>query len=116
MDILASFYYIRTQTMVPGDTLRVANHSGRNIYTLAVIVHRRETIKVQAGKFNCLVVEPLLVEEGGIFKHDGRLLVWLSDDPIKMPVQMKSKVSFIGSITTELTHYTGLDEKRLAKW
>lgn len=116
MDILASFYYVRTQQMAPGDTLYLANHSGKRIYTLAVIVHRRETIKVQAGKFNCLVVEPKLVEEGGIFKHDGRMLIWLSDDGVKMPVQMKSKVSFIGSITTELINYKGVAKKRLAKW
>ncbi|MCK5740386.1 DUF3108 domain-containing protein [bacterium] len=116
MDILASFYYVRTQKMAPGDTLFLANHSGKHIYTLAIIAHRRETIEVKAGKFNCLVVEPLLVEEGGIFKHDGRMLIWLSDDSVKMPVQMKSKVSFIGSITTELIKYKGVAEKRLAKW
>ena len=40
----------------------------------------------------------------GIFKHEGKLTVWLTNDRLKMPVLMKSKV-LVGSISAELTDY-----------
>ena len=52
---------------------------------------------------DCLVLEPLL-RSAGIFKHEGRLTVWMTDDRLRLPVQMKSKV-VVGSITAELTDY-----------
>lgn len=114
-DILSSFYLVRTQKLVVGDTLFIQNHANKKIYPMAVIVHGKENIEVKAGKFRCLVVEPV-VTEGGLFKHEGKLTIWFSDDEKKIPVQMKSKVSFLGSITAELTDIKGVDKKKLARW
>ena len=44
------------------------------------------------------------MQSAGIFKHEGRLTVWLTDDRVRLPVMMKSKV-VVGSITAELTEY-----------
>ena len=52
-------------------------------------------------KRNCIVIEPVL-KAGGIFKNQGRLVIWLTDDDRRLPVLMKSKVS-IGSISVVLT-------------
>jgi hypothetical protein len=68
-----------------------------------VRILKRETITVKAGTFDCIVAEPLL-KTVGVFKHTGKLKVWLTDDRLKMPVLMKSKV-LVGSITAELTDY-----------
>ncbi len=106
LDILASFYYVRTQNLEVGHPIYLTNHDNKKIYDLKVLVQKRETIKVKAGKFKCVVVEPMLRGEA-IFKQKGRLWVWLSDDQYKIPVQMKSKV-LIGSITTELTAIHGV--------
>ena len=54
-------------------------------------------------------VEPLLKGEG-IFKQKGRLLVWLTDDEYKFPVQMTSEVA-VGHITTELEKIEGVKHK-----
>jgi len=45
-----------------------------------------------------------LLKTVGVFKHKGKLKVWLTDDRLKMPVLMKSKI-LVGSITAELTDY-----------
>jgi hypothetical protein len=71
---------------------------------MEVRVLGRETIKTPAGKFNCVVIEPLL-KAGGIFKNNGRLVIWLTDDERRMPVLMKSKVA-IGSVKVVLQEYT----------
>lgn len=114
-DVLSSFYYVRTFDLQVGDTLYIQNHANKKVYPMAVIVHGRENVEVKAGKFRCLIVEPI-VTEGGLFKHEGKLKIWFSDDEKKIPVQMKSKVSFLGSITAELTDIHGVDKKKLARW
>ena len=81
------------------------SHADRKNYPLNVIVHGREEVDTPAGKFQCLVVEPML-RTPGLFKHEGKLTIWLTDDERRMPVLMKSKVA-IGSITVILTGYRG---------
>ena len=80
---------------------------------MEVIVHRKETIEVEAGKFKCIVVEPIIRGEG-LFKKKGSLRIWLTDDEKKIPVQMKSEV-FVGDITTELIKIEGVEGKIEAK-
>ena len=106
LDILASFYYVRTQDLELGMPLYLTNHDNEKIYDLKVIVQKREVIKVKAGKFRCIMVQPMLRGDA-IFKQKGELWVWLSDDQYKIPVQMKSAV-FIGKITTELKKIEGI--------
>lgn len=103
-DILSTFYYVRTQDLKVGNSLFVENYADRKNYSLEVKVLRKERVKVEAGTFDCLVVEPIL-KSVGLFQQKGKLTVWLTDDERKMPVLMKSKVA-IGSVATELKKYT----------
>ena len=105
-DILSSFYYIRTQELKVGKSLYIDNHADNKLYPLEVKVHKKERIKVKAGEFDCVVVEPIL-RASGLFKSKGRLLVWLTDDERKIPVQMKSKI-IVGYITAELKMMEGI--------
>jgi hypothetical protein len=52
------------------------------------------------------MIEPL-VQEGGLFKSDGQILIWVTDDARKMPVKVATKIP-IGYVTAELTKYQGL--------
>jgi len=40
----------------------------------------------------------------GLFKHEGRIWVWLTADQKKMPVLMKTKV-IIGTVDAKLAKY-----------
>jgi hypothetical protein len=42
-----------------------------------------------------------------LFKSDGSIVVWLTDDELRIPIKVKTKV-LIGSIDAELTGYSGL--------
>jgi hypothetical protein len=105
-DVLAAFYYSRTQDLEVGKSITIANHDNKKVYELEVKVYSKETIETDAGRFRCLFIEPLLKGEG-IFKKKGRLKVWLSDDQYKIPVMMKSEV-IVGHITTELDRIEGI--------
>lgn len=102
-DVLSAFYYVRTRPLPEGEDLSIPAHDNRKSYDLEVRVIRREKIEVPAGKFHCVVVEPVLKSEG-IFKSKGQILVWLTDDERRLPVKVTSKVP-IGSIAISLTEY-----------
>lgn len=100
-DVLSAFYYVRTCPLPDGATVSIPTHDNEKSYEMVVRVLRRERVEVPAGKFDCVVVEPILKTEG-IFKSKGEMFVWLSDDDRRIPVQVKSKVP-IGSISVTLT-------------
>lgn len=108
-DILSAFYITRTYDfakMNVGDKIHLQNFYKDKVYPLDVVYRGKETITVAAGTFKCIIVEPL-VQEGGLFKSEGNIIIWLSDDELKIPVKVKTKV-IIGSIDAELTAYEGL--------
>jgi hypothetical protein len=109
LDVLAAFYYVRTKPLRVGDIIQMVNHDNKKVYNLEVHVYMRETIDTSAGTFKCLRIEPLLKGEG-LFQQKGRLLVWLTDDEYKIPVQMTSEVA-VGHITTELEEIEGIKQK-----
>lgn len=111
-DALSSLYYIRTQKLEPGKDIFIDNHTDKKNYPLKVIVYDREKIEVPAGKFNCLVVEPVMRYEG-IFKAKGRIKIWLTDDQYKIPVKMQSEVNMLGSISAKLKKFTYGEVKKI---
>jgi len=99
-DALSSFYFTRTQALPLGGSVFFDYHASRKSVPMEVKILGREKVETPAGKFLCVVVEPIL-KAGGIFKNKGRLVIWLTDDERRMPVLMKSKV-MIGSISATL--------------
>ena len=96
-----------------GDKVHLENFYKDKTYPLDILYRGKETISVKAGKFDCIILEPLVME-GGLFKSEGSIVVWLSDDTLKIPVKVKTKV-LIGSIDAELSSYTGLAGELKAK-
>jgi len=99
-DALSAFYYTRFQALPIGGSVVFDYHASRKSQPLEVRVLGREQVHTPAGTFDCVAVEPIL-KAGGIFKNKGRLIIWLTDDEHRVPVQMKSKVA-IGSISVIL--------------
>ena len=105
-DILSAIYYMRTLNIEVGKTVTVSLLDNDKLYPLDLEIQGRERIAVKAGTFDCLIVEPKL-QGGGLFKYEGRILLWVTDDHRKIPVLMKSK-AIIGSIIVELESVEGL--------
>ena len=104
-DALSSMYYARTQELIPDNEILIDNHTDKKNFPLKIVVLRRETVEVPAGKFDCVVIEPIMRAEG-IFKAKGRIWIWLTDDQYKMPVKMQTEVFFLGSVSAQLKTYT----------
>lgn len=108
-DIVSAFYLARTfdySKLKIDDKIHLKNFYKDKVYDLDVRYLGKETIEVPAGKFRCIIVEPL-VQEGGLFKSEGNILIWLTDDNLRIPVRVKTKV-VIGSIDADLTGYENL--------
>jgi hypothetical protein len=108
-DIISAFYLARTfdySDMEVGDMINMQNFYKDKVYDLNVKYRGKETIDVPVGTFDCIIVEPL-VKEGGLFKHDGDIIVWLTDDDLKMPVKVRTKI-VIGHVEAILSAYEGL--------
>ncbi len=103
-DFISALYYVRTIPLEPGQAVWMANHSDGKNYPIFVKALRRERVEVKAGEFDCLVIEPVL-ETSAIFENTGKLTIWLTDDNVRMPVLMRSKV-VVGSFEAVLKEFT----------
>jgi hypothetical protein len=96
-------FFIRTLPLTVGTTYESNRYfrPERNPVTIRVV--RKETISVPAGKFDCVVVQPV-IKATGIFSENGQAEVWLTDDARHIVVQLKSQLKF-GSINLYLKSY-----------
>lgn len=108
-DIVSAFYFARTMdysTMRPGQKTLLPNFYKDTTHVLAIKFLGYQRIDVDAGEFDCVLVEPL-VTEGGLFKSEGRIIIWMTNDERKIPVKVSTQVA-IGSIDSELREYSGV--------
>jgi hypothetical protein len=107
-DVLSAFFKVRAMKLQVGMEFSLPTHGDKTMYALKVKVLRRETIDNEVlGKVDCVVVQPFLAEDG-LFKHEGDLLLWLSDDARHIPVKMRANVP-VGAIEANLIHYRAPD-------
>ena len=100
-DPLSSIYHIRTLPLAVGKSTSVMVFDNKRIYAMEVRVLRREVVRTPAGEFSTIMVHPVMQGEG-FFSRKGELYLWLTDDALRMPVQIRSKIK-IGTITGQLT-------------
>jgi hypothetical protein len=104
-DALGGFYYVRSLDLEVGKEVEVNYADGKVSKPIVIKVLRKEQVTVPAGTFDTLVIEPVLNETEGIFKQEGQIWIWVTDDEKKMPVILKSKIA-IGNIEVQLETYT----------
>lgn len=100
LDELSVLYYVRTLPLQTGQIYRAHVFASRKSWDLEVRTLRREVLDTAIGRRETLVVEPLLAFEG-IFQQKGRMVVWLTNDAERVPVQMKSEIK-VGSFVSTL--------------
>ncbi len=104
LDVLSCLYYARTLPLEVGSTYYIESHIDNRNYPLEITVHEKDHIRVPAGEFDCIMVQPSLQSQG-LFDQQGEIWVWLTDDERHMPVLMRSAI-VIGEIVCVLENYT----------
>ena len=108
-DIISSFYYARTldfSNSKEGDVVKIPYFHKNSTVPLPIKFLGREDAETDAGKFRCIMLQPN-VKEGDIASKADDIVVWLTDDDIKMPVKVQIGI-IIGSVKVELVGYSGL--------
>ena len=96
-------YFLRTIPLEVGQTYDFDRYFRPDRNPVRIRVLRKERIKVPAGTFNAIVVQPV-IKTKGIFSENGHAEIWLSDDDRRIMLQLKSKLSF-GSLNLYLKSY-----------
>ena len=97
LDTLSSVYYLRTLALEADKPPSLHVFSGK-AHVLEVEVQGKETIVVPAGKFQTIRVEPKSAGSSLVGKN---LILWLTDDARRIPVQLKSKLK-VGTLVGKL--------------
>lgn len=101
-DEVSAIFYIRTLDLQVGTPVYVDIFARRKNWQVKCNVLKTETVKVSAGTFETILVEPELRFDGLMKK--GKVKVWFTNDERRIPVQVKSKI-VIGAITMKLESY-----------
>jgi len=101
-DIIGAIYKLRTMKLEPGQNVQLPLSDGKKSVTARVEVQQREQLKTKAGTFNTIRCEAF-VFNGVLFARKAELMVWLTDDARRIPVQIRARLNFpVGSITLSL--------------
>lgn len=96
-------FFIRTVPLEVGQSYTFNRYFRPDRNPVIIRVLRRERIRVPAGTFDAIVLQPI-IKTTGIFSEGGQAEIWLSDDNRRMMLQMRSRLSF-GSLNLYLRNY-----------
>jgi len=102
-DVLSAFFRVRTMPLEDGAVFDLPSHDDDKVHQLKISVIRRETRDTHLGRVRCVVVQPTL-GNAGLFRSQGDLFVWFTDDERRIPVLMKATVP-VGAIEARLIDY-----------
>ncbi len=101
-DVLSSLYYVRTRDELRPGASVILDVNTRQNWPLIVRVAKSRKVRVPAGRFDALLLEPALRHEGLFIQKGRKLQIWLAQNPSLTPVLMKVEV-FFGHISAKLT-------------
>ena len=99
-DPYSLLYFLRTISLKVGQILDFTTFDNKKLTDFQVIVDGKETITTPAGKFPCIIVKPFR-EGKTLFKNEGDMKIWFSDDKLRLPVQIQIKLKY-GSMLLQL--------------
>jgi hypothetical protein len=104
LDDLTMLFFARSLPLKVGDTYSIPRYFIAEGNPVVLRVLRREVITVPAGTFQTVVVQPT-IKTSGLFSEGGQAELYFTDDRFHSLIQLKSKVSAIGSLTLRLKKY-----------
>lgn len=97
-------YFIRTIPLEVGREYSFDRYFRPDRNPVRIQVLRKETVNVPAGKFETIVIRPI-IKARGVFSEGGRAEVWLTDDSRRLMVQMKTHMK-LGSLSLFLRSFS----------
>lgn len=106
LDDGAFLYFLRTIPLEVGKTYSFNRYFKPDRNPVTVTVARRERIRVPAGEFDAIVLQPK-IKAKGIFSENAHAEVWVADDSSRMMLQMRTRLPF-GAVLFQLRSIEGV--------
>jgi len=103
IDEIAVLYFVRTLPLETGDEYVLERYFKPQSNPIVVRVLKREEIRVPAGRFQTIVVEPIIPELGS-FQAKKKPRVWITDDERRIIVKFQTSAP-VGAVALNLTDY-----------
>ncbi|MCS6815993.1 MAG: DUF3108 domain-containing protein [Blastocatellia bacterium] len=100
-DILSGIYYVRTQSLAPGDVLRFPISDEGETYDVEIRVHEVEEVEMPRGRVPAIKIEPLVFGPGRLIRREGEMFIWLSADGRRVPLLARVRGGF-GTVQVQL--------------
>lgn len=99
-DVLAALTKLRTlNNLQPGQSTTIPVSDGKKVAMARVEAQEKEQIATKVGTFNAIRYEAFLFNDV-LFKRNARLLIWVSDDARRLPLQIQVRMRIhIGTVT-----------------
>jgi hypothetical protein len=107
-DVLTLIYFVRTQTLKPGQSFEVAIVDAGHTYRCVVNVVGGKKMNTAVGRVNTVTVEPAIFDGERQVRARGALIISMTDDARHLPVKAQVKAP-IGTIDIKLKRVTYRD-------
>ena len=105
LDDLSFFYFVRTLPLEVGDEYTFDRYFREGGNPVVIRVLRKDTVRVPAGTFETVVVQPI-IQTKGLFSQGGEAELHFTTDDRRLLVYMRSKVHLIGVLSLHLKELT----------
>jgi hypothetical protein len=101
-DVIGGLMLLRTIRLEPGKTMQIPVSDGKKFVQVKIESQHREDLNTATGMRKTIRYEVFLFDNV-LYKRSGHLHVWLTDDNMRLPVQLQVRLQFtIGTITFKL--------------
>jgi hypothetical protein len=101
-EITGALAAVREMRLEPGKTITLPVTNGKKLANIKVEAQGREKIAINGKSLDAVRYEAF-VFDNVLYRRKGRLFVWMTDDPERLPIQFRFQMGFpIGNITLEL--------------
>jgi len=104
LDMITAIYAVRLLPLTTGTRGEYAVSDSGLVYNVPFTVTTRERLNTVLGKVNCWRVEPQIFGPGRLIEQEGKMTIWMTDDPRHIPVKAEVSTEF-GKVTIKLEAY-----------
>ena len=100
-DPISIIYLLRNKNIELNEAFNITTFDINVIRPVKLTLTNIEKVEVPYGEFSCNVFRPSSIDGSPLFKADGLMTVWLSNDSLKLPIKISQKTN-LGDMTMKL--------------
>ena len=101
-DVIGGLIYLRGQAVEPGHSIELPLSDGKKYAMARIEAQEREDVKINGKSYKTVRYEAFIFNKI-LYARSGRMLIWMTDDAVHLPVQLQIRAGFpIGTVTLQM--------------